>query len=77
MGWVRFKRGDSKGAVEHLKRSYALAHDPEIAAHLAEALWKNGARQDARAVLATALSRNPDSEQLKKTIARLAPPEKT
>jgi predicted Zn-dependent protease len=76
MGWVRFKRGDSKGAIEYLKRSYLLAHDPEIAAHWAEALWKSGSQQEARAVLATALARHPDSETLKKTIARLAPHEK-
>jgi tetratricopeptide (TPR) repeat protein len=77
MGWVRFKRGDSKGAIQHLKRAYSLARDPEIAAHWAEALWKSGAQQEARAVLATALARNPDSEKLKKTLTRLAPPEKT
>jgi Flp pilus assembly protein TadD len=77
MGWVRFKRGDTKGAVEHLRRSYQLARDPEIAAHLAEALWKSGSQQEARAVLATALARNPDSDKLKQTISRLAPPEKT
>ncbi len=77
MGWVKFKRGDSKGAVEYLKRSYTLAHDPEIAAHWAEALWKSGAQQEARAVLATALGRHPDSEKLKKTITRLSPHEKT
>ena len=76
MGWVRFKRGDSKGAIDYLKRSYLLAHDPEIAAHWAEALWKSGAQQEARAVLATALARHPDSDTLKKTIARLAPHEK-
>jgi tetratricopeptide (TPR) repeat protein len=76
MGWVRFKRGDSKGAADHLKRAYALAHDPEIAAHLAEALWKSGSQQEARAVLASALARHPDNDKLKKTIAHLAPPEK-
>ena len=77
MGWVRFKRGDSKGALEHLKRAYTLAHDPEIAAHWGEALWKSGAQQEARAVLATALARHPDSEKLKKTVARLVAPENT
>ena len=76
MGWVRFKRGDAKGAADHLQRAYLLAHDPEIAAHLAEALWKSGSRQEARAVLASALARHPDNEKLKKTVAHLAPPEK-
>ncbi len=60
LGWVRFKRGDSKGAAESLRRAYLLAHDPEIAAHLAEALWKGGSQQEARAVLAAALARHPD-----------------
>jgi predicted Zn-dependent protease len=73
MGWVRFKRGDSKGAAEYLERAYRLAHDPEIAAHWGEALWKNGQQQEARSVWAGALARNPDSEELKATVARLVP----
>jgi predicted Zn-dependent protease len=71
LGWVRFKRGDTKGALEHLERAYTLAHDPEIAAHWGEALWKGGQQQDARRVFAGALARNPDSQQLKATVARL------
>ena len=73
LGWVRFKRGDSKGALEHLERAYLLAHDPEIAAHWGEALWKGGQQQEARRVFAGALARNPDSQQLKATVARLIP----
>lgn len=73
LGWVRFKRGDSKGAIEHLERAYALAHDPEIAAHWGEALWKSGNPQEARRVWAAALARNPDSDELKATVARLIP----
>ncbi len=77
LGWVRFKRGDSKGAAESLRRAYLLAHDPEIAAHLAEALWKGGSQQEARAILAAALARHPDSDKLKQTVTRLVPHEKT
>jgi predicted Zn-dependent protease len=73
LGWVRFKRGDAKSAIEHLQRAYALAHDPEIAAHWGEALWKSGNVQEARKVWAAALARNPDSDELKATVARLAP----
>lgn len=76
LGWVRFKRGDSKGALGHLERAYLLAHDPEIAAHWGEALWKSGAQQQARRVWANALARNPDSDQLKATLSRLVPPAK-
>ena len=71
LGWVRFKRGDSKGSLENLERAYQLAHDPEIAAHWGEALWKGGQQQEARRVLASALARNPDSAELKATVARL------
>jgi len=74
LGWVRYKRGDSKGGLEHLERAYSLAHDPEIAAHWGEALWKAGQPQDARRVWAAALARNPDSQELKATVARLIPP---
>jgi Flp pilus assembly protein TadD len=70
---VRFKRGDSKGAVEHLAHAYALAHDPEIASHWGEALWKSGNQAEARRVWAAALARNPDSDELKATVARLIP----
>ncbi len=73
LGWVRFKRGDSKGAIESLERAYALAQDPEIAAHWGEALWRSGNPQEARRVWAAALARNPDSEPLKATVARLTP----
>jgi predicted Zn-dependent protease len=73
LGWVRFKRGDSKGALEHLERAYMLAHDPEIAAHWGEALWKSGQQQEARRVWAGALARNPESQELKATVARLIP----
>ena len=76
MGWVRFKRGDSKGALESLQRAYMLAHDPEIAAHWGEALWKSGQQQEARKVWAGALARNPDSDELKATLARLVKTEK-
>jgi tetratricopeptide (TPR) repeat protein len=76
LGWVRFKRGDSKGAIEHLQRAYMLAHDPEIASHWGEALWKSGNQSEARRVWAAALARNPDSDELKATVARLIPPAK-
>lgn len=73
LGWVRFRRGDYKQAVEHLARAYALARDPEIAAHWGEALWASGQKQEARKVWAAALARDPDSKPLKETLERLIP----
>lgn len=73
LGWVRFRQGDSKTAVVTLERAYYISHDSEIAAHWGEALWASGDRSQARKVWAAALAREPDSPQLKATLARFLP----
>jgi Flp pilus assembly protein TadD len=70
LGWVRFKEGDSKGALTLLERAYNISHDSEIAAHWGEALWVSGNQAQARKVWAAALAREPDSRALKATLAR-------
>ena len=73
LGWVRFREGDSKAALTTLERAYYISHDSEIAAHWGEALWASGDHQQARKVWAAALAREPDSQQLKATLARFLP----
>ena len=73
LGWVRFKQGDSKGAITLLERAYNISHDSEIAAHWGEALWASGDHSQARKVWAAALAREPDSHALKATLARFLP----
>ena len=73
LGWVRFRQGDSKTAVATLERAYYISHDSEIAAHWGEALWASGEHQQARTVWAAALAREPNSQQLKATLARFLP----
>jgi predicted Zn-dependent protease len=73
LGWVRFREGDSKTALVTLERAYYISHDSEIAAHWGEAIWASGDRQQARKVWAAALAREPDSQQLKATLARFLP----
>ena len=73
LGWVRFRAGDSKTALTTLERAYYISHDSEIAAHWGEALWASGDHQHARKVWAAALAREPDSQQLKATLARFLP----
>ena len=70
LGWVRFRQGDSKGAVSELEHAYSLEHDSDIAAHWGEALWTSGKHQEARRVWAAALARAPDAPLLKATMAR-------
>lgn len=73
LGWVRFRQGDSKGALMSLERAYDISHDSEIAAHWGEALWVSGDHNQARKVWAAALARSPASQQLKATLARFLP----
>lgn len=73
LGWVRFKRGDARGAMPILERAYAVGQDSDIAAHLGEVLWKGGDEARARKVWATALARDPAAALLKSTLTRLVP----
>ncbi len=73
LGWVRYRQGDSKTALVTLERAYYISHDSEIAAHWGEAIWVSGDHSQARKVWAAALAREPDSQQLKATLARFLP----
>ena len=73
LGWVRLKRGDARAAAKILERAYTLGRDSEIAAHWGEALWKSGAKEQARKVWAKALDRDPGSLALQTAIARFVP----
>ena len=71
LGWVYYRLGDMTHATEELRRAYSVQQDPEIAAHLAEVLWKQGLRSEAQQILDQALSSNPDNEVLVATAQKL------
>ena len=71
MGWVLYRMGDLKGAVEHLRRAYDGRPDAEIGAHLGEVLWQMGERAEAERVWQEALKRHPANEVLQSTVKRL------
>jgi tetratricopeptide (TPR) repeat protein len=76
MGWALFKLKRLPEAVDHLRRAYTSKPDPEIAAHLGEALWvKNdkGDRDEARRVWQGSLKIYPDNESLREVLSRLLP----
>jgi Flp pilus assembly protein TadD len=73
LGWVRFRRGDARGATPILEHAYALSQDGDIAAHLGEVLWRSGDEAKARKLWAEALARDPDSALIKSTMTRLLP----
>jgi Flp pilus assembly protein TadD len=71
VAWLRFRRGDARGALPLLERAYRISRDAEIAAHWAEVLWVLGDQGAARRVWAQALARSPDSEPLRESFERL------
>ena len=71
LGWVYFKLGRLLQAVDLLKEAYALFPDPEVAAHLGEALWVSGREQDALVVWRASLEREPEAEHVTDTLLRL------
>ncbi len=73
MGWAMFKTQRLDEAVNHLRRAYAARPDPEIAAHLGEALWVKGEREEAKRIWQGSIKDHPDNKSLRETVSRLQP----
>lgn len=71
LGWVYYRMGNLTEGLNYLNRAFAISQDSEIAAHLGEVLWTQGAREDAENIWRSALERDPDNEILLETIKRL------
>jgi tetratricopeptide (TPR) repeat protein len=72
-GWVLYRRGDAKGALEVLKKAFALRADPEIAAHLGEVLWSLDRKDEARQTWNDAMKASPGNEVLVGTVRKFTP----
>jgi len=70
LGWVQYREGDLKGAVDTLQRAYGGRPDAEIGAHLGEVLWVMGRRDEAERIWQESLKTAPENETLQKTIKR-------
>ena len=73
MGWVLYRLGRLDEAIDYLRRALSLRADPEIAAHLGEALWVKGDREEAKKVWEAALKLRPDDSRLLDVIQRFNP----
>jgi tetratricopeptide (TPR) repeat protein len=71
LGWVEFRLGNLPEALKHLRTAYAARPDPEIGAHLGEVLWALGQPDEARRIWREVQRREPTSEVLRETLARL------
>ena len=71
MGWVLFRMKEYSEALKYLRRAAEKLDDPEIFAHLGEALWTTGAKKEARDILDKASKKYPDNPKLKDALKRL------
>jgi len=71
MGWVLYRQGKTKDALDWLQRAFAARPDAEIAAHLGEVLWALGRRDEAEHLLLDASKKEPGNEALANTLKRL------
>ncbi|MBE0619953.1 MAG: tetratricopeptide repeat protein [Burkholderiales bacterium] len=70
MGWVLYRMGKSRQALEFLRKAYSVRPDPEIAAHLGEVLWVAGEHGEAEKIWLEASKKTPDNDALNSTIKR-------
>ncbi|MCK4841335.1 MAG: tetratricopeptide repeat protein [Methylococcales bacterium] len=66
MGWLLFKKGQSAEAIKYLRDAYNRQPESEIAAHLAEVLWVEGNKTEAKEIFDKAIKQSPDDEYLLK-----------
>jgi tetratricopeptide (TPR) repeat protein len=71
MGWVLFRLNRLPEALDYLQKAYKLTPDAEVAIHIGEVLWKMGKLEEAKAMWRAAKEKEPTSEVLKETLARL------
>jgi len=70
MGWVLYKMGKHKEALNYLKKAYDKEQDAEIAAHYGEVLWVSGQTQYAKKIWQKALKKEPGDQLLTSVMAR-------
>ena len=67
-GWVLFRLGRFKEALDHLRRAYALQKDAEISSHLGQVLWVTGQKEEARRYFEEARKIDPDNRSLRRAL---------
>ncbi|HCM41694.1 MAG TPA: hypothetical protein DIS66_00040, partial [Candidatus Omnitrophica bacterium] len=71
LGWVYYRMGNLTEGLNYLNLAFSARPDAEIAAHLGEVLWMQGAKDDAINIWRSALEKEPGNEVLLETLQRL------
>jgi tetratricopeptide (TPR) repeat protein len=67
-GWVLYRLGKPEEALTELRRAFTKQKDAEIAAHVAEVLWKLGRKDEALKYFAEAREIDPKSRSLQRAL---------
>ena len=67
-GWVLFRLGKTREALEHLRHAYALQQDADIASHLGQVLWVLGNKEEARKHFDEARKIDPENRSLQRAL---------
>lgn len=73
LGWIHYRMGNLNQGIDYLRRAFVIYPDPEIAAHLGEALWTQGTTDEAKEIWDSALRSYPGNEALLKTMKKFIP----
>jgi tetratricopeptide (TPR) repeat protein len=73
LGWVHYRMGNLNKGVSYLKQAFQIKSDPEIAAHLGEALWMQGTKEDAKEVWRSTIRDYPNNEILLNIMKKFMP----
>lgn len=67
-GWVLFRLGRSREALDHLRHAFALQKDADIASHLGQVLWVLGQKDEARRYFDEARRLDPENRSLRRAM---------
>ena len=70
LGWVQYRLGNNRDAIDQLQHAYKLRADAEIAVHLGEVLWVAGRRAEAESFWKEASVKDPQNLVLQQTLTR-------
>ena len=71
LGWVHYRLGNFEEAILRLRQAMKAYPDPEIAAHLGEALWAAGYHSKANEVWLEGMQLDPKNSIIADTVTRL------
>lgn len=70
LGWLSYRQGNNKEAIQHFRQALAIHYDVSVAAHLGEVLWMSGHTKEAQHILKEAYQLDPQDGALKEVLHR-------